>query len=101
MAWGPAIDGAPTGLVDVPFSLIQKGQFNRVCSALRAVGCTCAFSCPLPTQVPFMMGTNANEGSIFTPMMLVIVKGLTVRSVKEFAHDTYENSASSRVPGPT
>lgn len=29
-------------------------------------------------QVPFMLGTNANEGSIFTPMMLVIVKGIKI-----------------------
>ena len=42
MAWGPAIDGATTGLLDVPYNLIQKGSFNKV---------------------PFMLGTNANEGS--------------------------------------
>jgi hypothetical protein len=30
MAWGPAIDGSPAGLRDMPLTLIQKGDFNKV-----------------------------------------------------------------------
>jgi acetyl esterase/lipase len=30
MAWGPAIDGSPAGLRDMPLTLISKGEFNRV-----------------------------------------------------------------------
>jgi hypothetical protein len=30
MAWGPAIDGSPAGLRDMPLALMQKGDFNKV-----------------------------------------------------------------------
>ena len=39
--WGPAIDGADTGLRDLPLALIQRGEFNKV---------------------PAIFGTNKNEG---------------------------------------
>jgi para-nitrobenzyl esterase len=54
MPWGPAIDGSPAGLVDMPINLINAGQFNKV---------------------PMIMGTNANEGSIFIPAMPLVVRG--------------------------
>jgi hypothetical protein len=28
--WGPAIDGSPLGLLDVPLNLLLSGQFNKV-----------------------------------------------------------------------
>lgn len=54
MPWGPAIDGAYTGLLDVPLELMRKGAAARV---------------------PVILGTNANEGTIFVPMLPIIVPG--------------------------
>ena len=65
----------------MPFALIKKGQFNRVSTGnADAVyfHTSNAHGCAILVQVPFMLGTNANEGSIFTPMMLVIVKGIKI-----------------------
>jgi len=46
MPWGPAIDGAKVGLVDLPWNLITSGNFNKV---------------------PLIIGTNTNEGNLFVP----------------------------------
>jgi len=48
MPWGPAIDGTPVGLLDLPLTLIKAGKFNRV---------------------PVIVGTNENEGNIFIPLI--------------------------------
>jgi carboxylesterase type B len=56
MPWGPAIDGSKYGLLDTPLNLLKAGQFNKV---------------------PTIFGTNANEGSIFVPMILVMIPGTT------------------------
>ena len=81
MAWGPAIDESPVGLLDFPLNLMQKGQFNRVrISSLlkeKEIEHYLLLMLLLVLQVPFMLGTNANEGSIFVPMFLLIVKGIT------------------------
>lgn len=50
--WGPAIDGADTGLRGMPLALLQAGDFNRV---------------------PAIFGTNKNEGSIFVPIFTLVV----------------------------
>ena len=53
MPWGPAIDGASVGLPDVPLNMIAKGTWNKV---------------------PVVFGTNKNEGTIFAPLLPLIVK---------------------------
>ena len=52
--WGPAIDGAATGLRDMPLAIIQRGAHNKV---------------------PVIAGTNKNEGSIFVPIFTLVVPG--------------------------
>ena len=52
--WGPAIDGAASGLRDMPLALIRAGSFNNV---------------------PMVLGTNKNEGSIFVPIFTLVVPG--------------------------
>jgi len=54
MPWGPCIDGTQQGLLDLPWHLIQKGQFHKV---------------------PTILGTNANEGNIFIPGIPLMVSG--------------------------
>ena len=54
MPWGPAIDGHPSGLLDLPLTLMQQGKFN---------------------DVPTIFGTNNNEGTIFVPAIVVLVPG--------------------------
>lgn len=54
MPWGPTIDGTQTALPDLPLTLIEKGQFNKV---------------------PAIFGTNKDEGTIFVPALPLIVKG--------------------------
>lgn len=56
MPWGPAIDGASTGLKDVPLNLILQGKVN-------------------PSLRSFVLGTNKNEGSIFIPVFPLVVPG--------------------------
>jgi len=55
MPWALAIDGSKQGLTDVPLTLIRQGNFNNV---------------------PVIMGTNKNEGSIFIPMMPIVTHTL-------------------------
>ena len=55
MPWGPAIDGRPTGTLDMPLERIKAGTFNKV---------------------PLLLGTNKDEGSIFVPTFLLIAKGV-------------------------
>jgi carboxylesterase type B len=54
MPWGPAIDGSKYGLLDTPLNLLKAGQFNKV---------------------PTIFGTNANEGSIFVPALILMIPG--------------------------
>jgi para-nitrobenzyl esterase len=54
MSWGPAIDGSETGLVANPLDLIHAGKWNNV---------------------PIIAGTNENEGTIFVPMMILVMPG--------------------------
>eukprot|EP00762_Andalucia_godoyi_P002878 ANDGO_04398.mRNA.1 Acetylcholinesterase len=55
MPFGPTIDGSQDGLPDLPLNLVRSGKFNKV---------------------PIIMGTNKEEGSIFLPVMPIIVKGV-------------------------
>lgn len=54
MPWGPAIDGSPTGLPDLPVTLLQRGQYNKV---------------------PTIFGTNHDEGTVFAPVMPLVAPG--------------------------
>ncbi|KNC53709.1 carboxylesterase [Thecamonas trahens ATCC 50062] len=63
MPWGIAIDGSPAGLTGVPSKLIAAGKGM--------------------SNVPLLMGTNRNEGSIFLPMMIAMVPGIDVLPLSE------------------
>ena len=54
MPWGPVIDGSETGLKDMPLTILQNGQGN---------------------YVPTIWGSNKDEGSIFVPLVSLIVHG--------------------------
>jgi carboxylesterase type B len=54
MPWGPAIDGVV--LLTSPLAAVRAGTFNNV---------------------PMILGTNKNEGSIFIPIFPVIAKGVS------------------------
>ena len=51
MAWGPVVDGTTKGLPGTPIKILQAGKQN---------------------QVPIIMGTVLNEGSVFSVLMPVI-----------------------------
>jgi len=51
---GPAIDGTEEGLLDVPMKLVKQGNFNKV---------------------PLLLGANENGGSIFEPMLPMVLPG--------------------------
>lgn len=53
MPWGPVVDGS--ALVDTPIALMTKGEFNNV---------------------PLIIGTNLDEGTIFIPSITKIVPGV-------------------------
>lgn len=55
MPWSAAIDGTSAGLKDTPLNCIKKGAFNK--------------------DVSVILGTNANEGSIFVPLFPLVAKG--------------------------
>jgi hypothetical protein len=55
MPWGPTIDGSSHGLLRRPIVSIRRGAWNKV---------------------PLIIGTNNNEGSIFVPLIFLIVPGL-------------------------
>jgi len=56
MPWGPTIDGnALDGLIDVPINVLARGEGN---------------------YVPLIIGSNHDEGTIFLPMMPLIVPGV-------------------------
>lgn len=57
LPWGPAIDGSTAGLLGMPLDLIRAGQYNRV---------------------PFMLGTNKDDGSIFAPALYFIVPNVSL-----------------------
>jgi len=57
MPWGPAIDGSPVGLTDTPLSLIKAGKWAKV---------------------PLLLGTNNDEGSMFVPMLILVVPGVSL-----------------------
>lgn len=59
---GPAIDGTESGLLDVPMKLVREGRFNRV---------------------PLLLGSNENGGSIFEPMLPIVLPGVRL-PVKRF-----------------
>jgi len=50
--WGPAIDGTAVGLQSLPYQNLLHGNYN---------------------QVPWIIGTNRNEGSIFIPLLPLII----------------------------
>lgn len=50
--WGPAIDGTEVGLMRLPYQSLLHGNYNKV---------------------PWIIGTNRNEGSIFIPLLPLIV----------------------------
>eukprot|EP00698_Gefionella_okellyi_P003847 TRINITY_DN1356_c0_g1_i2.p1 TRINITY_DN1356_c0_g1~~TRINITY_DN1356_c0_g1_i2.p1 ORF type:complete len:530 (+),score=81.31 TRINITY_DN1356_c0_g1_i2:28-1617(+) len=52
MPFGLTIDGSVQGLKDLPLNLIKSGKYNKV---------------------PTIAGTNKNEGSIFVPMMPLVI----------------------------
>ena len=54
MPWGPAIDGV--ALLMSPLAAVRAGAFNNV---------------------PMILGSNKNEGSIFVPIFPVIAKGVS------------------------
>lgn len=56
MPWGPAIDGTDVGLPDLPLELIKSGKGSGV---------------------PFVGGSNADEGTLFIPGMPIIVPGIS------------------------
>jgi para-nitrobenzyl esterase len=53
MPWGPAIDGV--ALLDTPLASVRAGKFNKV---------------------PVVLGSNKDDGSIFVPVMTVILPGV-------------------------
>lgn len=53
--FGPVIDGTPNGLVDLPSTLVQQGKL---------------------AQVPLLLGSNRDGGSIFEPMISRAVPGV-------------------------
>lgn len=63
----PAVDGSPHGLEDIPLNLISKGKFNRV---------------------PLIAGTNHDEGTIFVPFMLFVIKGFKLPVTDQNVVDT-------------
>ena len=54
MPWGPVIDGTDVGTKDLPLTRLRNGQGN---------------------YVPTIWGSNLNEGTIFVPLIALIVKG--------------------------
>ena len=56
MPWGPVVDGTKVGLTDKPLKVLQRGQGN---------------------YVPTIWGSNKNEGSMFVPLVPLVVKGGT------------------------
>ena len=54
MPWGPVIDGTDAGLLDMPLTLLRSGKGN---------------------YVPTIWGSNKNEGTIFVPLVSLIIKG--------------------------
>jgi len=50
--WSPTIDGSPAGLPDFPLGQLRNGKAN---------------------YVPYIGGTNLNEGSIFVPLARIFV----------------------------
>jgi para-nitrobenzyl esterase len=52
--WGPAVDGTPAGLPNLPIFLLRAGTFNKV---------------------PLILGTNHDEGSIFVPLLPIVCPG--------------------------
>lgn len=83
MPWAAAIDGSPAGLTDLPLRVLQSGNFNKV---------------------PVVLGSNKNEGTIFMPLMSLIVKDVplfplplsdsSLASVIEHALDMFPAGAS-------
>jgi carboxylesterase type B len=77
MPFGPAIDGSKVGLPDLPLTLIQKGQFNRV---------------------PCIFGTNKDEGVSFSPLFQYLIP---TASTPPSQSDIIEGKAPPRlVPSP-
>jgi para-nitrobenzyl esterase len=54
MPWGPVIDGTDVGTKDMPHTRLRDGQGN---------------------YVPTIWGSNLNEGTIFVPLIALVVKG--------------------------
>ncbi|CAK9092745.1 unnamed protein product [Durusdinium trenchii] len=76
---GPAIDGTESGLLDVPIELVRRGHFNKV---------------------PLLLGSNENGGSIFEPMLPMVLPGTELpvkrhpetlqKALKYFFHENVE-----------
>ena len=54
MPWGPVLDGSDRGLPQLPFEALRSGASGV-------------------SKVPVIMGSNENEGSIFVPLVSIIV----------------------------
>jgi carboxylesterase type B len=54
MPWGPTIDGSSHGLLRRPIVSIRRGAWNKV---------------------PLIIGTNNDEGTIFVPIIFLVVPG--------------------------
>ena len=54
MPWGPVIDGTSVGTQDLPLTILQEGKGN---------------------YVPTIWGSNRDEGSLFVPLVSLIIKG--------------------------
>ena len=54
MPWGPVVDGTSVGLEDIPLNLLKAGRGN---------------------YVPTIWGSNKNEGTMFVPLVSLVVKG--------------------------
>jgi para-nitrobenzyl esterase len=52
--FGPVIDGTEQGLAEIPIATLERGDFDP--------------------SIPLLIGTNLNEGTIFTPMPVQVVR---------------------------
>jgi len=67
---GPAIDGTEHGLLDMPASLVNAGKFH---------------------QVPLLLGSNRNGGSMFEPITGIAIPGFPFEAKNEHDVDTLLN----------
>lgn len=77
MPWGPTVDGSTAGLLDKPLNILRSGKGN---------------------YVPTIWGSNKDEGSMFVPLVSLVVKGgsfpLTESSLEKTLLHFYKNNAT-------